>query len=78
MNYILTDRDKAFTILLSFDGEINLSERITNPDRRKDFIEIAKEFIDCDFSKDFYLEFSSDYSKIRKIKKHENNLQTIR
>jgi hypothetical protein len=58
--------NKVYGLLLSFSEEIIIEYKV-HPDRVQTFIEVVKEFIRLDMSNDFYLEFSSDYKKIRKV-----------
>lgn len=64
----MTDRDKAYAILMDMKDEIILKDRITNPSRRAEFVEYAKEFYryNLDMVHGFMLEFKSDYEAIRK------------
>lgn len=67
----MSDKEKVFDILDKMDKEIILSERISDPERRKEFIKHTKKIIDEDVSEKWFVEFSSDYSKIRKITKNK-------
>lgn len=49
-------------------AEINIQEQV-KPENREQFIETVKLFIDFDYGRKdgFYLEFSNDYTKCRKL-----------
>lgn len=49
-------------------GEI-LIEQMVRPENRKHFEDVVKLFIDFDYGRKhgFYLEFSNDYTKVRKL-----------
>lgn len=68
MAYEPTDRDRVWSILNGITEPLIISERV-RPERREIFITHTKEFIDWDMSPDYYLEFSNDYTTIKKQKK---------
>jgi hypothetical protein len=69
MTYIPTQKDKIYGMLLmlTFDEHFSIEEKV-KPENREQFIQIVKEFINCDFGKayNFIIEFSSDYKTLRK------------
>lgn len=69
-----TYRDKIFGFLLTFDGELLLTEMVA-PENRAEFIALCKEFDRINRIGSTCLEFSDDYTKLRTLKKI--NLNTI-
>jgi hypothetical protein len=60
--------DKVITGLNAMETEIVLSEKVA-PENMEAFIRVVKYFIRYDLSNDYYLEFSSDFKKLRKLLK---------
>ena len=44
-----------------------IAEKV-RPENIEAFIQEVKDFIDLDYTKEYYIEFSSDYKKVRKVK----------
>lgn len=67
--YEMTLQDKIYRKLLDLEGEYLIEEKVSE-ENRPAFIEIVKEYIRYDFGRafGFYIEFSNDYKKIRKVK----------
>ena len=68
MECVMTYKDRIYELLFCLENEFMIEEKVAE-ENRKIFIEIVKEFIRYDFgrAKNFIIEFSSDYKKIRKI-----------
>ena len=68
MEYVMTYKDRIYELLFCLENEFIIEEKVAE-ENRKIFVEIVKEFIRYDFGKEknFVIEFSSDYKKIRKL-----------
>lgn len=64
----MTYRDKVYKLLIELTDEFNINEKV-KPENKDEFIEIVKEFIRFDMSRDFIIEFNNSYTKIKKISK---------
>jgi len=62
--------DKVWGLLISMNvgDEFNIIEKVA-PERRQNFIEIVKSYIDHDCSDLTYIEFNNEYTKIKKYLK---------
>lgn len=61
-----TYTDKVFKKLFELDGELIIKDSV-KPENRAQFIDCVKCFIRIDPSDKFYIEFSSDYTTLRKL-----------
>ena len=70
MSQSLDYNDKVWGLLISMNvgDEFNIIEKVA-PERRQNFIEIVKNYIDHDFSDLTYIEFNNEYTKIKKYLK---------
>lgn len=64
--------NKVFALLIyeMKDGDVFMINQKVHPDNRVKFIETVKLFIECDYGRHlggYYIEFSNDYSKIKKF-----------
>jgi hypothetical protein len=55
-------------ISMNVGDEFNIIEKVA-PERRQNFIEIVKSYIDHDCSDLTYIEFNNEYTKIKKYLK---------
>jgi hypothetical protein len=70
MSQSLDYNDKVWGLLISMNvgDEFNIIEKVA-PERRQNFIEIVKSYIDHDCSDLTYIEFNNEYTKIKKYLK---------
>ena len=70
MSQSLDYNDKVWGLLISMNvgDEFNIIEKVA-PERRQNFIEIVKNYIDHDCSDLTYIEFNNEYTKIKKYLK---------
>jgi hypothetical protein len=70
MSQNLDYNDKVWGLLISMNvgDEFNIIEKVA-PERRQNFIEIVKSYIDHDCSDLTYIEFNNEYTKIKKYLK---------
>ena len=70
MSRSLDYNDKVWGLLISMNvgDEFNIIEKVA-PERRQNFIEIVKNYIDHDCSDLTYIEFNNEYTKIKKYLK---------
>jgi hypothetical protein len=70
MSRSLDYNDKVWGLLISMNvgDEFNIIEKVA-PERRQNFIEIVKSYIDHDCSDLTYIEFNNEYTKIKKYLK---------
>lgn len=64
--------NKVFALLINEmkPGDVFIINQKVHPDNRVRFIETVKLFIECDYGRHlggYFIEFSSDYDKIRKV-----------
>lgn len=60
-------RDKVFGKFYSMaTGEVLTLSEMVSPETMSDFIQTSKQLIDEDLMQDHYMEFSDDYSQIKK------------
>ena len=67
MEIELTFKDKVYKKLMEMEGEFVIDQKV-RPENIEAFIREVKDFIDLDYTKEYYIEFSSDYKKVRKVK----------
>ena len=70
MSQSLDYNDKVWGLLISMNvgDEFNIIEKVA-PERRQNFIEIVKSYMDHDCSDLTYIEFNNEYTKIKKYLK---------
>ena len=70
MSQSLDYKDKVWGLLISMNvgDEFNIIEKVA-PERRQNFIEIVKNYIDHDCSDLTYIELNNEYTKIKKYLK---------